>query len=163
MNSTNWKDIAELVGITAIVVSLVFVGLQMRQAQEIAKTEVGMSVLASEVQIRNEMNERADIWNRGSAGEDLSVDDRLIFNHLVNNLYSHSFWEYRQWLRLDSDNPNNPIYNLAMLLHQNPGALAEYLEIQEKNKKYYSIREVPLEAESFQEKLLEILEKQDQL
>lgn len=36
MKSTNWKDIAELIGITAIVASLVFVGLQMKQSQEIA-------------------------------------------------------------------------------------------------------------------------------
>ena len=32
----SWKDIAELVGIAAIVASLIFVGLQMKQSQEIA-------------------------------------------------------------------------------------------------------------------------------
>ena len=36
MKSTGWKDIAELVGVAAIVASLVFVGLQMKQSQEIA-------------------------------------------------------------------------------------------------------------------------------
>jgi hypothetical protein len=36
MQRTNWKDIAELVGIAAIVASLIFVGLQMKQSQEIA-------------------------------------------------------------------------------------------------------------------------------
>ncbi len=36
MKANNWKDIAELVGIAAIVASLVFVGLQMRQSQDIA-------------------------------------------------------------------------------------------------------------------------------
>ena len=36
MKSTNWKDIAELIGIAAIVASLVFVGLQMKQSQDIA-------------------------------------------------------------------------------------------------------------------------------
>ena len=35
----SWKDIAELVGIAAIVASLVFVGLQMRQSHEIALSE----------------------------------------------------------------------------------------------------------------------------
>ena len=37
LKSTNWKGIAELVGITAIVGSLIFVGLQMRQTQVIAQ------------------------------------------------------------------------------------------------------------------------------
>ncbi len=36
MNNTNWKDIAELFGIVAIVASLIFVGLQMQQAHKIA-------------------------------------------------------------------------------------------------------------------------------
>ena len=39
MKSTNWKDFAELVGIAAIVGSLIFVGLQMRQEQEIALSQ----------------------------------------------------------------------------------------------------------------------------
>lgn len=36
MAQKNWRDIAELVGIAAIVASLVFVGLQLKQSQEIA-------------------------------------------------------------------------------------------------------------------------------
>ena len=36
MSSRNWKDIAELIGIGAIVASLIFVGLQLQQSQEIA-------------------------------------------------------------------------------------------------------------------------------
>lgn len=36
MKAEDWKSVAELVGIAAIVASLVFVGLQMRQSQDIA-------------------------------------------------------------------------------------------------------------------------------
>ena len=36
MKTTNWKDIAELIGIASIVASLIFVGFQMRQNHEIA-------------------------------------------------------------------------------------------------------------------------------
>ena len=36
MKPTAWKDIAELVGIIAIVASLIFVGLQLKQSQDIA-------------------------------------------------------------------------------------------------------------------------------
>jgi len=36
MKTTDWKHITELVGITAIVASLIFVGLQLKQSQEIA-------------------------------------------------------------------------------------------------------------------------------
>ena len=36
MKNSDWKDVAELFGIIVIVASLVFVGLQMKQSQEIA-------------------------------------------------------------------------------------------------------------------------------
>ncbi|MGI9202482.1 MAG: hypothetical protein ACR2Q3_00645 [Woeseiaceae bacterium] len=36
MNISAWKDIAELVGIGAIVASLIFVGMQLKQSQDIA-------------------------------------------------------------------------------------------------------------------------------
>ena len=36
MTSPNWKDIAELIAVVAIVASLIFVGLQLKQSQEIA-------------------------------------------------------------------------------------------------------------------------------
>jgi len=36
MKAADWKDIAELVGIVAIVASLLFVGLQLKQSHEIA-------------------------------------------------------------------------------------------------------------------------------
>lgn len=39
MKADNWKYLAELIGVTAIVASLVFVGLQMKQSQDIAIAE----------------------------------------------------------------------------------------------------------------------------
>ncbi len=36
MQKTHWKDIVEVVGIAAIVASLIFVGLEMRQTRAIA-------------------------------------------------------------------------------------------------------------------------------
>ncbi|NIU94561.1 hypothetical protein GWN15_15620 [candidate division KSB1 bacterium] len=36
MTSDDWKEIAELIGTAAIVASLIFVGLELRQSHEIA-------------------------------------------------------------------------------------------------------------------------------
>ena len=55
MQSTNWKDIAELVGIAAIVASLVFVGLQMRQDRVVARSELGAGSFESLASLRQEM------------------------------------------------------------------------------------------------------------
>ncbi len=77
MSSGHWKDIAELIGITAIVASLIFVGLQMQQSQEIAMgaqyqeranaaVENYMSQIQSEQALRNRQQWLIDSANSGS-------------------------------------------------------------------------------------------------
>lgn len=80
MKMTNWKDIAELVGITAIVASLIFVGLQLRQEQVIARTELA-SVSA---EIKNQINYRisdpefsATFGKMLVTPEELSLDEKV--------------------------------------------------------------------------------------
>ena len=53
MKYTYWKEVLEAIGIIAIVASLIFVGLQLRQEQVIARTELA-SVSA---EIKNQINE----------------------------------------------------------------------------------------------------------
>ena len=55
MKTTNWKDVAESVGIAAIVASLVFVGLQMRQDHVIARSELAAGSFESIAALRLEM------------------------------------------------------------------------------------------------------------
>ncbi len=53
MNKTNWKDIAELIGIAAIVASLIFVGLELRQAYQIAITAEYQERVSAVIDIYN--------------------------------------------------------------------------------------------------------------
>jgi len=57
MSQPHWKDIAELLGITAIVASLIFVGLQLKQSHEIAlgaqyqaRAETTLNIYASHIE-----------------------------------------------------------------------------------------------------------------
>jgi len=55
MKFKEWNEIAELVGIAAIVASLVFVGLQMRQEHIIARSELGAGSFEGFSSLRQEM------------------------------------------------------------------------------------------------------------
>ena len=55
MKFREWNEIAELVGIAAIVASLVFVGLQMRQDHVFARSELGAGSFESLASLRQEM------------------------------------------------------------------------------------------------------------
>ena len=52
MKKTDWKGTAELIGIAAIVASLVFVGLQMRQEQELARADLGSRGVETLIDLR---------------------------------------------------------------------------------------------------------------
>jgi hypothetical protein len=55
MKFREWNEIAELVGIAAIVASLVFVGLQMRQDHVLARSELGAGSFENLASLRQEM------------------------------------------------------------------------------------------------------------
>ena len=81
MRSTNWKDIAELVGIAAIVASLMFVGLEMRQTRVIAlantyQARTDSELLLSSLNLHPEIDRVITMMGNGEefSSEDL---DRL--------------------------------------------------------------------------------------
>lgn len=81
MKPANWKDIAELIGIAAIVASLIFVGLQMKQSQDIAIASQYHARAALSVQNFNAEMESGDLKFWGSRDQwavdnDLSIEDR---------------------------------------------------------------------------------------
>ena len=50
MKKSDWKETAELVGIAAIVASLVFVGMQLKQSQEIALSQASQARTAISIE-----------------------------------------------------------------------------------------------------------------
>jgi hypothetical protein len=139
MKTVSWKDIAELVGIAAIVASLIFLGLQMQQAEKIAQNEEGLSVLSSMISINNAMSENADIWLLGATGGDLSDTEAFIFKKLVHSANISAFFGYTRESRMGrSEGMRSQIYDFTALLHQNPGARRVWLETEEKFVDYRS-------------------------
>ena len=80
MQRTNWKDIAELIGITAIVASLIFVGLEMRQTRALAMAETYQSRTDSEMFLFSYMSQPdlRRIWLKTFDDEALTADDEVL-------------------------------------------------------------------------------------
>ncbi len=123
MKFKEWNEIAELVGIAAVVGSLIFVGLQMKQAQEIANAERRMMLVANGIEINNAINENADIWARGLSGEELSIAHTVIFENLLENRSDFVFFNWRAGQNVGSGTgPTEIIAHFSAFLHENPGA-----------------------------------------
>ena len=92
MSRLQWKDWIEGLGIVAIVASLLFVGLQMRQAQDIAISQGNIDNLANNLTLRDAINDNADIWVRGNAGADLASSEAAVYWNLVLNMNDHAYF-----------------------------------------------------------------------
>ena len=126
MRERSWKDIAELIGISAIVVSLVFVGMQMRQSQRLAWADSVLAMRANVIEEGALQAEHIDVWLRGNAGEELNARDYEIYKILFLNRQSGEFYNWISLEQLDTQNEAVGPTMLARYLHRNPGARAEW-------------------------------------
>lgn len=119
----SWKFVAELIGMTAIVLSLVFVGLQLRQSQVIAENEVGLQELENRIEAHGQINEHVNVWAKGLAGEKLSNEDAVVFENLLVNINDITFHASSNYFNLgDETSARLVVSDLAIFLHRHPGA-----------------------------------------
>jgi hypothetical protein len=78
----DWKSIAEFVGIAAIVASLIFVGLQLRQDRQLALAENAADFDDTMIEYANVIRENREVWLRGLDGAELSPQDQVVFESL---------------------------------------------------------------------------------
>jgi len=164
MKPVNWRALAEVVGIAAIVASLIFVGLQLRQSQDIALSELGASLHASRIELDNAISGHADIWARGNAGDELDRADTVVYRRLIHSTH-WSYWQiWRQNFRFGQTTPNAiAVADFASFLYRNPGARQawkSYIEIRESHRLFLVPEDY--ERNRFVDLVVEDLAKLDQ-
>ena len=122
MDSAKLNDWLQVTAIFALVASLIFVGLQMKQTQEIGQGEAAAYYLESINLFRNTIIENAEVWRNGCMDEELSDGDQTRFAQMFNEYVSTVFWsrisQERGVLRLESDFIINAF---AANIHRYPG------------------------------------------
>ena len=121
MKNTNWKDIAELIGIAAIVASLIFVGFQMRQDKLIAEAQIYAERDNTTIDLARLINESPDIWIKGLNGEELSELEQFKFNSLARAYYLGRVFRYERAKRIGIGDLERLANFTAFHLYQYPG------------------------------------------
>ena len=163
MKSIGWKDGVELVGIVAIVASLIFVGLEMRQTHEIALSERAVNMSLFDIEARRPIYEFPGIWSRGNAGEELNRSEAVIYRALIRDINAYAFQRrYSASLVGDQNAFTSASWDLAGFLYENPGARKEWESLRDTFRRH---REPHMSGEyrrnSFEEAVradLEVLE-----
>lgn len=79
----NWKGLAEIVGVSAIVASLIFIGFQMRQDRAIATAQIFSEYGETHAQWVALLADNMDIWIRGLNGSELDETGYAQFDALA--------------------------------------------------------------------------------
>ena len=129
MKTISWKGIAELIGIAAIVASLVFLALQIRQSQDIARFERDYSSLGGRIDQNLSIIANGEIWAKGNSGQELDGTEQEIFSKMVENQHWAAWSGWRSARRLDLPTSEQiSTADFAAYLHANPGALKAWRE-----------------------------------
>ena len=119
---SNWKDTAELVGIAAIVASLVFVGQQLRQDRNVARADAWLQLVETQVNLAQVIGEHAEVWSRGLNGEELSDTDQMKFNQIAFAVeQKHTSRFARSNLGIRGRSANDAAIDYAEELYMYPG------------------------------------------
>ena len=74
-----------IIGIFGVAAGLVFVGVQVRQANDIAYAEALTWMEESRLISHQAIIDNAEVWRKGCAGDALSADDHIVFEYLIRN------------------------------------------------------------------------------
>jgi hypothetical protein len=122
MDSAKLNDWLQVIGIFALVASLIFVGLQMKQNQQIGEGEAAAYFSEITNSFRTTVIDYPEVWRNGCMGEELSDGDQTRFAQMYYLYLSSSYW---LWLASDIgilQSKSNVITNaFAANIHRYPG------------------------------------------
>lgn len=163
MSTPNWKGTAEFVGVVAIVGSLIFVGWQIKQEQDIALAEINLALLSSEIEINIAIGENAEVWAKGNAGEELTRAEQILYENLLESVSYHARTDRRQYLQFDQKRMAQVrIAEFAYFLHRNPGARETWQLRSDREEKDWSSL-VPGFNSTYRAAVMADLDKLDQM
>ena len=137
MKKANWKDITELVGLVAIVASLIFLAFEIRQAKNVAVSAADMAHSQVVMARQSLINEHPEIWAKGNSGAELNEADTVIFENLVNAKMTQAFNDWHSYDLLGDDETSEVIMNdFAGWLFRNPEARRVWWEHEMTLNKY---------------------------
>jgi hypothetical protein len=130
MTKPNWKDIAEFVGITAIVASLIFVSVQLGQDREVALSVIRQSGASSNTELQIAIASHAEILAKSNRGDELTEAEMIVMNALVSAMHREVVTDQLERRTFGSSGEIVTVI-FATWLYENPGARAIWMKQRE--------------------------------
>jgi hypothetical protein len=123
MKSNDWKTVAESIGIAAIVVSLIFVGLQLQQDRDLAQVSSYGSVAESTNGLSELIQGNSEVWVRGLNGEELNDSELAVFMSMIRAVEHRYMNFFVRWRASSNEalDPENHFRVFAYYIYMYPG------------------------------------------
>ena len=129
MRSPDWKETAELIGLFAILASLIIVVMELQQQDKLLNLELRNSMVSSTVAVNEQIIGHADIWVRGNAGDDLNATEFEIYQRMLISLNDSFFQRYFVFQELYREQAKEQVSSqYAGFLARNPGAYKVWID-----------------------------------
>lgn len=138
IDSEKLNDWLQIIGIFAVVASLVFVGIQLIQSQKIANADRFQETISSITAINESIIENAEIFTKANRSEKLSEQEILVLTQTLDSLWAQAFFG-QQAAELTGGPWQGPSVGLAMFLFNNPGVRKVWNEMQETREQGWDI------------------------
>lgn len=90
------KKLAEIVGVTAVVLSLLFVGYELRLARSVAESESLAESAELYRSLREYISSNSEVWEKGCLAKQLSSSESIKFANMALSIMNYNF---AQWNR----------------------------------------------------------------
>jgi hypothetical protein len=118
------QDWLQLLGMAGVIASLLFVGAQVNQADQIANFEGAGTTASQDVEYFIFLAENSGVMHRGCLGEELSPDDESKFASLYRAWLLRNYWRWHQDnMRELGAGSQDAVNRFAAGLHRYPGLL----------------------------------------
>jgi hypothetical protein len=127
MDKEKVADWIQIVGLFAVIASLIFVGYELRQTGLVATEESLLSEEANVTSMQSLVVENADVWLRGCMGEELEPTERMVFTRIY---HTYVFRQFYTWMRtreaISVGSGSLGVAHMAANLYRNPGFQREW-------------------------------------
>jgi len=116
------KQFIEIVGLSAVILSLMFVGYELRLSRDIARLEGLGTAGQFQVDVYDSIAQHADIWRRGCEGDALSPEEKAVFANVYGQVEIRSFITYqRASTGITNASPEPFVRTFALSVYRFPG------------------------------------------
>lgn len=116
------REWIEILGVLAVVASLLFVGSELRLTRSIARSEGYTEMAELERSLREFIAEHSEIWYKGCLAEDLDEEESVIFNSIAQSRIALGFTRWgRTGAGISTNNPDRIARQLAWNRYRYPG------------------------------------------